>query len=141
MHFDYNDYHQRKTTCTFIYAVYPRRGEIAKGFYIQKARHFAKSKTICDTFLYIKSLTLCVTRFFIKFLKLAEGGCIFIFEKQCTLCYIFKRKKQCTLRYVLYLKFIVKYSYLTINVRAIRAIRSKNNFELFIENWSYSYDQ
>ena len=42
-------------------------------FYIQKARHFAKSKTICVTFLYPKILTLCVTQFFNEFLKLAEG--------------------------------------------------------------------
>ena len=39
--------------------------------YMQKARHFAKSKTICVTFLLTKSLTLYVTRFFMKFLKLA----------------------------------------------------------------------
>ena len=31
--------------------------------------------------------------------------------------------------------------YLTINACTIRAIISKNKFELFIENWSYSYDQ
>ena len=28
--------------------------KIPKHFYIQKARHFAKSKTICNTFLYTK---------------------------------------------------------------------------------------
>ena len=39
-----------------------------------------------------------------------------------------------------YLKFIL-YWYLTINARTIRAIRSKNKFELFIEIWSYSYDK
>ena len=41
--------------------------------YTQKARHFAKSKTICDTFLYSKIRHFCVTRFFIEFLKFAEG--------------------------------------------------------------------
>ena len=43
-------------------------------FYIQKARHFAKSKTICDTLLYTKTRHFCVTRFFIEFLKFAEEG-------------------------------------------------------------------
>ena len=51
----------------------------AKRFYIQKARHFTKSKIICVMFLNIKSRTLCVTRLFMEFLKLAEGGGIFIF--------------------------------------------------------------
>ena len=31
--------------------------------------------------------------------------------------------------------------YLTMNVRTIRAIRSINRFEPFIESWSYSYDK
>ena len=39
--------------------------------YIQKARHFAKSKTICVTFLFKKSRTLYFTGFFINFFKLA----------------------------------------------------------------------
>ena len=38
--------------------------------YIQKARHFSKSKTICVTFLFTKIQTLCVMRFFMKYLKL-----------------------------------------------------------------------
>ena len=42
-------------------------------FYIQKARHFAKSKTICDTFLYTKIRHICVTRSLIEFLIFAEG--------------------------------------------------------------------
>ena len=40
-------------------------------FSIQKARNFAKSKTICDTFLYTKTRHFCVTRFYIEFLKFA----------------------------------------------------------------------
>ena len=36
---------------------------------------------------------------------------------------------------------IVYYYTLTINVCTIRAIRSINKFELFIQNWSYSYDK
>ena len=43
-------------------------------FNIQKARHFAKSKTICDTFLNTKIRHFCVTRFFIEFLKFPEWG-------------------------------------------------------------------
>ena len=61
-------------------------------FYIQKARYFAKSKTICVTFLCSKIRTLCITRFFIEFLKFAEGGGIFKCKKQCTLSYIFMLK-------------------------------------------------
>ena len=109
-------------------------------FYIQKSRHFAKSKTICVTFLYTKIWTLCVTQFFIEFLKLAEEGSIFICKKQCTLRYILYVKNNALSVTFLYLKFIV-YStdaYL-LNERTIRAIRSKNKSELFIENWSYSY--
>ena len=73
---------------------------VTSRFYTQKARHFAKSKTIYDTFLYTKTLTLCVTRFFIGFLKFAEGGGHLFIEKQCTLRDICILKKQCTLRYV-----------------------------------------
>ena len=47
--------------------------------YIQKVWHFAKSKTICDTFLYTKIRHFSVTRFFIEFLKFAEGGGIYFF--------------------------------------------------------------
>ena len=57
-------------------------------FYIQKARHFTKSKTIWDTFLYTKIRHFYVTRFFIEFLKFSEGG-IFIEKKQCILRDIF----------------------------------------------------
>ena len=38
--------------------------------YIQKARHFAKSKTICVTLLFTKSQTLYVTQFSMIFFKL-----------------------------------------------------------------------
>ena len=57
-------------------------------FYIQKARQFAKSKTICDTFLYTKIRHFCVTRFFIEFLKFAERGA-FTYLKNNVLCAIF----------------------------------------------------
>ena len=39
--------------------------------YIQKARHFAKIKTICVTFLFTKIPTLYVTQFFMVYFKLA----------------------------------------------------------------------
>ena len=42
-------------------------------FYIQKDRHFAKRKTICDTFLYPKIRHLCVTRFLLNFWNLRRG--------------------------------------------------------------------
>ena len=35
---------------------------------------------------------------------------------------------------------ILEYCYLTINARTIISIRSKNKLELFIVNWSYSYN-
>ena len=70
-------------------------------FLYTKARHFAKSKKMFDTFSDTKIWHFCVTRFFIEFLKIAEGGGTFIFiKKQYTLRDIFILKKQCTLRYV-----------------------------------------
>ena len=36
--------------------------------------------------------------------------------------------------------YLIVYCYLTINARTIRSIRSKNKLEIFITNWSYSYD-
>ena len=46
-------------------------------------RHFAKSKTICITFLYTKIQTLYVARFFMKILKLA-----LIYKQHDTLRYV-----------------------------------------------------
>ena len=68
-------------------------------FYIQKARHFAKSKTICDTFLYTKSGTFALCNFSLNFWNLWRGGA-FIHLKKCTLRENFILKKRCTLRYV-----------------------------------------
>ena len=42
-------------------------------FYIQKARHFARSKTICDTFLYTKSGTFALRNFSLNFWNLRRG--------------------------------------------------------------------
>ena len=43
--------------------IYTKSKITAKRFYIQKARHFAKSKTISVTFLYKKQDTLCCADF------------------------------------------------------------------------------
>ena len=72
---------------------------VTQRFYIQKSRHFAKSKTICDTFLYTKIRHLFVTQFFIEFLKFAEEGAHLFIEKQFNLHENFTLKK-ITLRYV-----------------------------------------
>ena len=60
---------------------YTKRRKNAK--YIQKSKHFAKSKTICIRFIYTKIHTLYVTRFLLKCLKLA-----FVLKKHDTLCYL-----------------------------------------------------
>ena len=52
-------------------------------FYIKNARHFAKSKTICVTFLCTKIMLLYVTQFFKENVKLA-----FIHKKHNTLRYV-----------------------------------------------------
>ena len=74
-----------------------------------------QNNALSVTFLYTKSLTLCVTYFW------AKNIALFVM--------------------FLYLKCIIYYYYLTINARTIREIRSKNKIELFIENWSYSYNK
>ena len=103
--------------------IYTKSEKIKKYFYIQKARHFAKIKTVWVTFLYTKSKTLYVTRFFMKFLKLA-----FIYKKNDTLRYLMflntkiqtLRKKQENLRYV----FIYK------NPDTLRYTIFHQNFEI-----------
>ena len=107
-------------------------------FYIQKARHFAKSKTIFDTFLYTKIKHFCVTRIFIEFLKFAEGGghvfikktmyfvWKFYIEKQDTLRYVATYKEPDTMRYILISKkqyiFLNVYIYIIYRVQAGLAI-------------------
>ena len=46
-------------------------------FYIQKARHFAKSKTICDTFYIQKSGTFALRDFLLNFWNLRRGRGIY----------------------------------------------------------------
>ena len=120
--------------------------------YIEKARHFAKGKTICVMFKYTKPRTLCVTQFFMEFLKLADGG-TFLYAKKCTLRYVlytksltlcvpFLYEKKCTLCHVFISKcFCIVLIPITINVRTIKAIRPKNKFNVFINNCYYSYDK
>ena len=43
-------------------------------FNIQKARHFAKTKAICDTFLYTKTRHFVLRDFSLNFWKLLRGG-------------------------------------------------------------------
>ena len=62
-------------------------------FYLQKFRHFAKSKTICVIFYMQKSGHFALRDFSLNFLKLAEGGGHFTMQKKCNLCYIFICKK------------------------------------------------
>ena len=71
-----------------------------RGVFIKKSRHFAKSKTICVTFLFSKIRTLCITRFSYNFWNRPRGGGHFYMQKQCTLRYISVSKKQCTLRHI-----------------------------------------
>ena len=66
-------------------------------FYIQKARHFVKSKTICVTFFYIQKAWHFALRNFHGIFEICGGGGIFMNKRQCTLRYIFICKKQCTL--------------------------------------------
>ena len=68
--------------------------------YIQKARHFAKNKTICDTFLYIKIRHFASRNFSLNFWKLRRRGGMYFLKKQCTLCDIFILKNNALLFYV-----------------------------------------
>ena len=52
VYLNYNYFHHQKTTCMFLYINESKK--IAKHFYIQKARHFSKTKTIFVKFLYTK---------------------------------------------------------------------------------------
>ena len=90
---------ERQRAPLYIY----KKEKIAKRFYIEKARHLKKSKTISVPYLYTKSKTLHVTRFVMTFLKLA-----FIYKKHDNLHYVTflctnsqtLRKKQDNLRFV-----------------------------------------
>ena len=64
-----------------------------------------------------------------------------IYNEPDTMPYILMSKKQCTIRYI-YIYTIYRVVLIpNYKARTIGAIRSKNKFELFIENWSYSYDE
>ena len=66
-------------------------------FYIQKARHFAKIKTICFHFLYTKIRTLFALRkFSLNFWNWRRGG-TFLYGKKNALCLTFYMQKSLTL--------------------------------------------
>ena len=88
---------------------------VTLGFYIQRARPFSKSKTICVTF-YIQKPGHFALHNFHRIFGIGGGGgtflypknsalCVtFLYAKYCTLCYVFTYKKPDTLRYILYTK-------------------------------------
>ena len=61
-------------------------------FYIQKARHFAKSKTICNTFLYTKIWHFAFRDLSLDFWNLQRGG-RFIYWKTMHFAWYFYIKK------------------------------------------------
>ena len=78
---------------------------------------------------------------------------IFISKKQCNLSYISIYKETDTMRYILISKkqYTFRYVYIYIIYGEVlipnykrtydQSNQIENMFELFIENWSYSYDQ
>ena len=57
-------------------------------FYIQRAKNFAKTKTVCDTFLYTKIRHFALRNFSLNF-KICGGGEYLFIKKICTLRDIF----------------------------------------------------
>ena len=72
-------------------------------FYIKKVWHFAKSKTVCVTFLCSKIRTLCITRFLLNFWNWRRWGGGLHAKKMHFALHLYI-KKQCTLVYALYTK-------------------------------------
>ena len=103
----YAIFHENVEVGTYIY----KRNDtlLFVKFFIQKARHFAKRKTFCVTFLYTKIRTLCVTQFFIEFLKLAEEGGTSLKLKTIHFALHFYLQKNALCVMFLYLKFILYY--------------------------------
>ena len=112
--------------------------------YIQKARHFAKTKTICDTFIYTTIRHFCFTRFSFNFWNFRRGGGYVFIKKQCTLRDIFILKKQYTLRYVAFpkepdtMRYILitkkQNTFLYVNIHIIYCVA-------LIPNYKRTYDQ
>ena len=74
-------------------------------FYIQKARHFAKRKTIWIMFLYSKIRQFALHDFYWIFKFFGGGGVFIYWNNQCTLCHILISGKHFTLRYVAIYKY------------------------------------
>ena len=109
-------------------------------FFVQKSRHFAKSKTIYIMFYTQKAGHFAFCDFHGIFEIGGVGGHFYMQKPMQFALHLYS--KNYVLRVIfLYPKFFVLLWYLTINSGKIRAIRSKNKFELFIENWSYSYNK
>ena len=92
-------------------------------FYIRKARHFANSKTICDTFIYKNPALLRYAIFHWIFEICGVGGHLFI-KKTMYFAWHFYIEKQCTLPY------IAIYKSSTRVFVAIEAIKTKMTFFL-----------
>ena len=114
---DYNECHQRKETCKFIYI--QKSITIVKFFLIQNTGHFAESKTVSVTLLYSNGETLYVTRFswtFWIWLFCTKSMTLCViwrcyiqkdwhFVKSKKICIMFKYKNTDTLRYHILLNF------------------------------------
>ena len=126
--------------------IYTKRKNNAKRFHKQKARHFAKIKTICVTFLYTKIRILYVTQFCMNFLKLAggEGGRgVILICKKITLRYTFICKKMhFTLRFI-YKKqtLCVTFLYAKKQWTLHYVLISKMYLIVLIPNYSRTYNQ
>ena len=112
--------------------MYTKSKQTAKRFNIQKAKHFAKSKTISVTVLYKKQDILCYA-IFMKVLELA-----FIYKKHETLRYMtFLNTKSQTLRKKNYnLRYLFKYknpdTFALRNFHRISEIGGRGGGKIFI---------
>ena len=115
----------------FIWTVYPKIKTL-----------FKKQDNLRYVFKY-KILTLCVTQIFMEFMKLAKGRGHFYFQKIMHFALHFYLSK--TLHFLLHF-------YIKTQTLCVTFLYAKNSalcvsflfiicFELFIVNWSYSYDK
>ena len=150
---NYKDFRWRKTTCTFSYV---KKSKTLLSIFIyknpdtlQKARQFALRFFICK-----KPDTLRHASFSWNFWNFWRGRGIFNNKKNalsltflCTksqtlsVTFLYAKTVHFLLRSYIYNLSYSLYWYLIINTRTIRAIKSINKFEVFIENLSYSCDK